>query len=167
MAVSDSEIVYSQVDGTATVLDGAGNSLVLAFVQSDITWTEETPPYTEARVRNKHASSTPILRKTGDGNVTGTMRLLISTFYGSAAVSPREAITFADGASGWTSTSRGDKKTFTLRLDLTAAAGGGAVQRVSFNYCVATNLKFDPKGADGLMSLDFDITDHENAPTYT
>lgn len=166
MAASDSEIAFSQIDGTAVWYDGGANSLTLAFVQSDIKWTEETEPYTEARVRNMHASSTPVLRKTGDGNVTGSMRLLVSSVLGSAAVTPREALTFSGGAAGWATTARGDKKAGKLVLTLNASGASGATQTVTFNYCVATNIKFDPAGAEGLMALDFDITDHENRPTY-
>lgn len=163
MAASDSTTSFSQIDCTATVYDGGGNSLVLGLVQGDAKWTIEGEPYTEAKVRNKHAS-TPVLRKTGDGNVTGSMTLLVASFVGSAAVTPYEAITLTGGASGWTTTAAGDKKAIRLVLAPSATAAGGASQSVTFAYLVPTNIQIDPAGADGLFSMSFDFTDHENAP---
>lgn len=163
MAGSDSTTSFSRVDCTATVYDGGGNSLVLGLVQADAKWTIEGAPYTEARVRNKHAS-TPVLRKTGDGNVTGSMTLLIASFFGSSAVTPYEALTLTGGAAAWTTTAAGDKKAIRLVLAASATAAGGASQSVTFAYIVPMNIQVDPAGADGLFSMSFDFTDHENEP---
>lgn len=165
MSVSDSEVSLSQVDGNATLYDGSTNSLVLAMVQSDVESTVEGKPYTEARARNLHATGTPILRVTGDGNVTGSISLLISSFYGSSAVTPYEVFTFTGGASGWTSTSRGDRQSLKLVLAVNATAAGGASQTITYNYCVFSNVKISPSGGDGLYLLTADFVDHENKPT--
>lgn len=164
MAASDSVTSFSQIDCTATLYDGGSNSLVLGLVQADAKWTIEGKPYTEARTRNQHQSPRPVLRVTGDGNVTGSMSLLVASFYGSAAVTPYEAVTLTGGASGWATTAAGDKKAVKLILAANATAASGASQTVTFAYLVATNIQIDPAGAEGLFMMTFDFTDHENEP---
>src|SRR5688572_24286056 len=115
MAQSDSTSVFSQNDGTWTILDGGSNSLEIAFTQSDLSWAIEGDPYVEAKVRNKHAS-TPVLRKTGEGNVTASGRLLVKSLYGSAAVTPYEVLTLSGGAASWATTAIGDKKALKHRV---------------------------------------------------
>lgn len=164
MSASDSSSVFSQIDGTYTIYDGSTNSLEMPFVQSDLSWALEGDPYTEARVRNKHAS-TPVLRKTGDGNVTASARLLVKSFYGSSTVTPYEVLTLSGGAATWTTTAIGDKKALKHRIDFVDPSG--ATQRVEFNYAVAMNVSIDPAGGDGLMMLSFELTDHESKPTVS
>lgn len=164
MANSDSSTNFSQVHGTCTVSDGGSNSLILDFVRSDFAWTEEGKPYTEAKVRNQH-QSTPDLVEIGDGNVTGSMRIGVTSFRGATAVKPYEAVTGTGLAAGWTTTAQGTKKA--KRFTLAFVNPAGASQTVVFNYCVCMNVNVDPAGDDGLMVLSFDFTDHENAPTVT
>jgi hypothetical protein len=152
MSASDSEISFSKVDCTCTAYDGSTNSLVIAGIQSDISLTREGTKYVEARTRDLHASGTPILRKVGDGNWTG--------------VTPREFLTFTGGASGFTSTARGDKPACKLVLAISASGAGGAIQTLTLNYCVVTSVKIDPAGADGLFMMTVEFTDHENEITF-
>lgn len=166
MAASDSTTAFSQVDGAAVFSDGTAtpNTLTVGFVQADVAWTVEGAPYTEARVRNKH-HSTPVLRKTGDGNVTGSMSLLVTSLKGDTAVTPYEFLTRTGGASAYKSTANGDKYAIKIAVTFNATDAGGASQTVTFAYVVPTSIKVDPAGGDGLMMLSFDFTDHENAPT--
>lgn len=161
MATSDSTSVLSQIDGTCTVYDGSTNSLELALVQTDPEYTIEGAPYVEAMVRKKHLPI-PVLRKTGDGNVTGSMSLLIRSFAGATAVTPYEVFTHTGLAASWTPTTIGDKPS--LRLVFAVTDPSGASQTVTFAYLVASNVKIAPSGGDGLFMLTFDFTDHENAP---
>jgi hypothetical protein len=166
MSASDSEISFSKVDCTCTAYDGSTNSLVIAGIQSDISLTREGTKYVEARTRDLHASGTPILRKVGDGNWTGSFSMLVSSFYGSTSVTPREFLTFTGGASGFTSTARGDKPACKLVLAISASGAGGAIQTLTLNYCVVTSVKIDPAGADGLFMMTVEFTDHENEITF-
>lgn len=162
MAASDSTVVFSQIDGSFVVSDGGANTLTFIFMQSDIEWTIETAPYTEARERNKHRA-TPVLRKTGDGNVTGSGSLLVASFLGSADETPYDVLTLTGTASAWATRAAGDK--IALRGVLTVTGGGGgATQTVTFAYMVFTNVKVSPSGGDGLFMLTFDFVDHENYP---
>ena len=164
MGASDTTSSFSQIDGVWTVSDGGANSLVMPFVKSDLSWALEGQPYTEARVRNKH-QSTPVLRITGDGNCTASANVGVTSFYGSSAVTPYEVLTLSGGAASWATTAVGDKKS--LRHTVVFTNPSGATQTVIFNYGVAMNISIDPAGDEGLMTLSFDLTDHENAPTVS
>lgn len=153
---------FSLVDGRATVDDGAGNSLELDLVDGEVNWTEEGAPYTEARHRNRHKSR-PILRKTGDGNVKGSLSCTIQSFRGSTGITPYEVFNRTGMGASWQNTAIGDKKASRLRLELDATAAQGAAQTVTFNYAVFENVKCDASG-DGLWKLSADFTDYENAP---
>lgn len=166
MASSDSTIAFSLTDGTVTASDGGANSLILTLVQTEINFTIEREPVTEARSRNKHLS-TPVLRKTGDGNISGSMVLLVSSFKGSADETTYEVLTMSGTASGWTTTAAGDGKTIRLTFAAVNPSTGGASQTIAFNYCYCSNVKVEPGAADGLTSISFDFTDYENYPTVT
>jgi len=166
MASSDrTDGAFSQIDGDVYIYGGSPSteSLQLKLVQGDVTHTVETEPYAEARNRNKHLS-TPILRKTGDGNVTGSVSLLVSSFKGSTAASVYEVFTGTGLAASWSSTASGDKKAKKMEMTVN---DGSLSQKLAFNYCVFTNVAVDPAGADGLYQVSADFTDHENAPTVT
>lgn len=167
MGVSDSEISLSKVDCTCTVYDGGVNSLVISMVQTDVESTVEGDKYTEAKARDLHVSGTPIIRKIGEGNVTGSMSCLVSSFAGSTAVTPYEAFTMSGLAASWTSTARGDRKALKIALDINASGSSGATQRIAYNYCVISNVSVSPSGGEGLFMLSFDFVDHETKPTIT
>ncbi len=160
MSQSDSVIPLSIVDGTLTAYDGGANSAVFPFIQTEWNWTRELAPFVEARTRNKH-HGTPVLRKTGDGNITGAFTALVATLYGLLAPSLEEILGFTNGASGWATTSAGDRKTLRIALIGNASAAGGATQTYTFNYCAFSNIKVEPGGADGLWMISADFTDHE------
>jgi hypothetical protein len=106
-----------------------------------------------------------VVRITGDGNVTASATLGVNSFYGSTSVTPYEVLTLTGGAASWTTTGTGDKKM--LRHTIVFTNPSGASQTVVFNYGIAMNIAIDPAGNDGLMSLSFDLTDLENAPTVS
>lgn len=166
MSTSDTQIPFSKIDGLLRVINGAGLSLEIIFVQSDLDWKEEGAPYTEAKTRNKH-QATPILRKTGDGNVTGSAKLLVTSFRGATVVTPYEVLTDTGLASAYTSTAAGDRKAKKLEFYVDASAAAGASQTVAFNFAVVTNVSVSPGGEDGLFGLSFDFVDHEERPTIT
>jgi hypothetical protein len=161
LGASDTTSSFSRIDGVWTVTDGGANSLIMPFVQSDLSWALEGQPWTEARTRNKH-QSTPVVRIVGDGNCTASATLGVNSFYGSTSVTPYEVLTLSGGAAGWATTAIGDKKC--LRHTIVFTNPSGATQTVVFNYGIAMNIAIDPAGNDGLMSLSFDLTDLENKP---
>jgi len=162
MSASDSAVPFSLIDGSLVLSDGSTNSLTVVFIQTEWNWTEETAPYTEARSRNKH-HTTPTARKTGDGNVTGSFMALVSSLKGSAATTVYEVLKQSGTASGWVTTGAGDKKM--IRAVLTGTNPTGATQTATFNYCIFTNIKIDPSGADNIWTVSADFTDLENEPT--
>lgn len=163
MSASDSTTSFSMIDVSMSLYDGGSNSLAVGLIQSDAKWTIEGEQHTEARVRNKHAS-TPVIRKTGDGNVTGSLTALVASMKGSAAVTLYEWLTFTGSAAGYTTTAAGDKKALRMVLTGTNPSSGGATQTVTFAYCVFSNVAIDPAGADGLWTLSADFVDYENTP---
>lgn len=162
MAASDNATIpFSQIDVTATMTDGT-NSITMNLVQNDPDWTIEGAPFVEARVRNQH-QSTPVLRKTGDGNVTFTLDMMITSFKGSTAATPYEVLTRTGLGASWGNMGGGDKPMTRITLPYNASAANGASQTVTFNYCVASNVAVTK--TDGIYHLTADIVDHENAPT--
>lgn len=164
MAGSDrTDGVFSQIDGDVYIYGGAPatESCQLKVVQGDVNYTIEGDQHTEARSRNKHLS-TPILRKTGDGNVTGSFSCLIHSFKGSSAATLYEVLTGTGLAASWSSTAYGDKKARKLVMTVN---DGSLSQVTTFNYCVFSNVAIDPAGADGLWQVSADFTDYESAPT--
>jgi len=164
MAASDSVVDFSQIDLSLVISDGSGNTLTVGLIQADGGWTIEGDTYTEGRTRGLHRS-TPVVRRTGSGNVTGNVAANVATFRGSTAVTLYDVLRFAGLASSWTTTSAGDRKTLRLVWTLNASAGGGATQTATFNYCVIENIVFDPAGSEGLGRISFDWTDLEAVDT--
>jgi hypothetical protein len=164
MAASDSTVDFSGIDATLVISDGSGNSITVSLVQADGGWTIEGDTYTEGRTRNLHRS-TPVLRRTGSGNITGSVSANIASFRGSTAATLYEVLRFAGLASSWTTTAAGDKKALRFVWTYNASSAGGATQTVTHNYCVPMNVKFDPVGSDGLGMISFDWTNHESSDT--
>lgn len=168
MSASDSTTSFSKIDCSCVLSDGGSNSVTVGLVQADPAWTVEGAKYVEARVRDTHAA-TPVLRKTGDGNVTGSITALVATLRAATSSVPSlyEILTGTGAAASWATTAAGDRKTLRMALTLNASGASGATQTVTFNYCVFSNVKIDPAGADGLCSISADFVDHENVPTIT
>ena len=165
MSASDSVVDFSGIDLSLTIYDGSGNSLAIEHMQADGGWTTEGDTYTEGRTRGLHRA-TPVLRRTGSGNVTGSISVNVSSFKGSTAAKPVDVLHFSGLASGWTTTGAGDKKALRYVWTFNASAAGGATQTVTMAACVAMNIKFDPVGSDGLGMLSWDWTDHESVPVF-
>lgn len=164
MAASDTGVPFSIIDGALVATDGAAASYTFDLVQAEVVWTVEREKWTEAMSRQKHLS-TPTARKVGDGRVTGSMTLLVSSMKGSANETAYEVLTLTGTASTWVTTGAGDMKM--IKLTLTGTNTTGATQSVAFNYAITSNVKIDPQGAEGLWSISFDFTDLENTPTIT
>lgn len=165
MATSDSVVAFSGIDGSMTIAGaGSSQSITVTLVQTDAGWTEEGTPFVEARTRNQH-QSTPVLRATGSGNCTGSINALVATVAGVTGASLYEVLTLKGLAASWTTTAAGDKKALRVVLTANASAAGGATQTMTMNYCVFSNVKVDPNGADGLWMISADFIDHENTIT--
>lgn len=165
MANLDSSIPFSgSEDESLVIKDGGANSITLTFAQGGLVVEEEQAPYVEARTRNKH-QATPVVRKTGNGNLKITLKCLVTSFKGTANVHPYEALTFSGNAAAWASTSTGDKKTLQLEHTLNSTVAGGGSQLRTYKYCVPGPVSLDPMGADGLFLLSCELTDLEEAPT--
>ena len=154
---------FSQIDGDVYIYGGtpASEYAQLTIVEGDLNFTAEGDQYAEARNRNKHLA-VPILRKTGDGNVTGSFSCKVHSFKGSTAASIYEILTGTGLAATWTSTAYGDRKTRKIEMTVN---DGSLSQKLTFAYCVFSNVQVDPAGADGLFMVSADFTDHESAPT--
>lgn len=164
MAASDNTTIpFSQIDGTLVFSDGT-NSLTCSVVQMDPDWVLEGRPFVEARVRNKH-QSTPVLRRTGDGNVTFSLDLLLTSMKGSTAATPYEWLTRTGSGASLLSVGAGDEPMTRITMTLNGSGAGAPSQTTTFAYCVARNVKVGK--VDGMYHLTADITDHENEPTVT
>ena len=164
MSASDSVIPLSLIDGSLLLASGGTESVTVPFIQTEWNWTEETAPWTEAKTRALH-HSTPVARKVGAGSITGSLMALVATLKGSTAASLYEWLTFTGSASGYTGTALGDKKALRATLTGNASAAGGATQSYIFAYCIFSNVKIEPGGADGLWTISADFTDMEESPT--
>lgn len=165
MASSDNTTTpFSQIDGQLFIESGGADSIECQLVQMDPDWTEEGETYVEARVRNQH-QSTVVLRKTGDGNCSLSLDILISSFRSLTSVTPYEALTGTGLASAWTAAGLGDRHNVRLRFLLSATGAGGAAQTITFPVCVAANTKVGK--SDGLYHLTSDITAFCTSPTIT
>lgn len=160
MASSDTTVAISQIDDAIVLSDGTGTplTLTLALVKSSATWTVPNPTKAEMRPRDLH-HSTPTLRKTGDGNVTGSLKLYIASFKGNSTKTPYEV--FTDSAS-WVTVGAGDGALVKMVITYTAAGAGGATQTATFAYCHFANVAVSYE--DGLLCLSCDFTDLENKP---
>lgn len=164
MAGSDRDNVsFSQIDLELVLSDGAGTPATcdVDLAEANFSYTVEGAPFAEVRHNNKHLT-TPAARKTGSGNVTGSITAKIASFKGSSNVTLKEALTLTGGAASWTSTGNGDKK----MLKMVATVNDGSVsQTITFAYCIFSNVQVSQSGADGLWTVSADFTDLENAPT--
>lgn len=162
MSASDSAIPVSAIDIASIVLTDGSNSLTLALApKSTLEWTEETPPYVEVMHQGKHVSGAPVLRKTGDSNVTGKIVAYVTSYLGSSNETPYEVFTGKGTAASWATTGTGDKKS--VRMVVTETVPSGASQTITFGYCVFTNVAVSWQ--DDIRVVTADFTDHENTPT--
>lgn len=155
MAASDSTIAFSTIDSVLTLYDGAAHSITVGLIQSEWQWTRTGATFVEVLVRGLHQSP-PCFRKTGDGKITGSFKAAVATLYGSAGPSLDEWLHMTDGASAYTSTGTGDRKSLKAILVTNASGAGGASQTFTFRYCVFSNIAIDPSGGIWMISADFE-----------
>lgn len=148
------------------ISDGAGNSLTLALLQgSVITWTEPGRTAVEARQQGRH-QTTPVVVETDDGNVTGSMQLLVSSWKGSSNTHPYEFLTKTGNASGYTSRGVGGAWIYRLVATFDSTVDGGGAQTATFGYVHTDSIDGDPAGVDGLTAITVNFTDYESRPTF-
>jgi hypothetical protein len=164
MSASDRvNTAFSLIDAEVQISDGAGtpDTCDLVLSSGTLTFTVEGAPYAEVKHNGKHLS-TPAARKTGHGNVTGSISAKVASFKGSSDVTLYEVLTLTGGAASWTSTGNGDKK----MVKIVVTINDGAVsQTITFAYCIFGNVQVNQNGEDGLVTVSADFTDLENAPT--
>lgn len=167
MATSDSKIVFSQIDETSIVASDYNgvHSHTLDVVKGTLSWKTSKLPSTEMRVRDQHTTTKPTIRKTGSANVTGSLTIHISSFYGAADETPYEVF---NNRAGWTPTAYGDAPTMKLLVTRNASGvnGGGATgasQTIAFNFLEVQSC--DIKDEDGILALTMEFVDYEDYPT--
>lgn len=166
MAASDSTISFADTDCRVYIEDGGSNSIEITPRLGSISWTVSAAPHAEVMHRGKH-QTTPVVRKTGSANVTGTLRIGAGTFYGSTAATPYEALMGVGAGAAWTNTAAGDMISRKIRVVATNPSSGGATQTVTFGYVVTDSCAVDMGGEEGTAAIDVSFTDHEDAPTIT
>lgn len=162
MAGSDTTVVFSGIDESIVWSDYGGvHTLTVPIVKGQLSWTVENPPKAEMMPRGQH-HSTPTVRKTGDGKVTGSIKIYCSSFVGNSAKTPYEVLT---DSAGWTTVGAGDGAMIKQVVTYNATAAGGAQQTAAFNYCTFSNVAVGLE--DGLYVISADFEDRENKPTIT
>lgn len=160
MAASDSTIVFSGIDDTIVLSDGTGTpqTITMFGVTGNLTYTMPLETVAEMRIRDQH-QSTPVVRKTGDGNVTGSIKAHITSFKGS---STKTLVDVMLGNASWLTVGAGDGRLMKMVVTYNASGAGGASQTVTFAYVRWSNVNVSYDS--GLLSLSADFTDFENAP---
>lgn len=164
MASSDLAVPLVLQDVTSLTATNGSRSVTFTFDQTAVSWSEEGKKRTEARTRGRH-ESTPMVRKTEDGNCTFSLKLLVTGFRGSTAATPYEILTFTGLCASDTTVGAGDGDLISIAMPFSASGAGGVTQTATFGYCAVSNVKIDPSGEDGKFSLTCDVMDYENHPT--
>lgn len=170
MAVLD-EVTIPFKDALVTIVlsDGVGANITLGVGQGSLTYTEEGRGVTEARDRGRH-QTIPVIVETTDGNVSGSITLLVTSLLGNANIHPYEFLTKTGNGSGLTPTARGSRHTIQMAvtIDSSAESGGGGVQTITFAYCdFAAGISMDTGGTDGLFTMTASFVDYENRPAIS
>lgn len=147
-------------DGTSP----SANTLAVYLIQGTVTWSEPGRTKVEARDRNRH-QGTPVVVETDDGNVTGSITLLCTSWKGSSNTHPYEFMTFTGTASSFASTGAGGANLIEMVLTTNSTADGGGSQTVTFAHCDFSDISVDTGGTDGLCTITANFTDYENRPT--
>ena len=149
-------------DGTITLQDKLENSIIIAFEEGDLSWSEEQPCDTVL-----DRGSIVGARRTDDMPVTGSfstkyVQLLKQTTEGNPTA--YEAMTFSGAASSWVSTLNCNNKVQCITIIYTIASkcDGEEGETITFNYCHCNKVDFSESDES---SLTFDFTDYEIKPT--
>ncbi|MFA9272132.1 MAG: hypothetical protein ACEQSX_15530 [Baekduiaceae bacterium] len=160
MAASDSTVVFSGIDDSIVLSDGTGTpqTLTMFGVTGNLTFTLPLETVAEMRIRDLH-HSTVTVRKTGDGNVTGSIKAHVSSYKGSSTKTLYEVMT---GNASWLTVGAGDGRLMKMVCTYNATGAGGASQTMTFAYVRWSNVNISYD--NGLLSLSADFTDFENQP---
>ena len=163
-ALDNSTTPFKVALTTIVVSDGGSNSLTLCLEQgSSITWSETGRTVAEAQVRGRH-QTTPVLLETTDGNVTGSVTLLVSSWKGSSNVHPYEAMTLTGNAAAWATTAIGSGRTLKWLVTTNSTVDEGGSQAATFAYVHSDSIEVGEQ--EGLYSMTVSFTDFENRPTW-
>ena len=146
--------------------DGTGtpNTITLTLEQgSSITWSETGRTVTEARARGRH-QTTPMVVETEDGNVTGSITLIVSSWLGDSNTHPYEAFTFTGNAATWTSVGGGGAPLLKWVATMNSTVDDGGSQAGTFSYVHVDSI--DVGEQEGLYTIQATFTDYENRPTW-
>lgn len=154
--------VFRYAVTTVTIKDGTGTpqTITCYLKQGSLTYSAPGRAWVEAREAGRHLA-TPVASETEDGNVTGSLSMLITSFKGNVNKHPYEVFT---GAAGFVTVGAGSKTQLEMEVAATAD-DGSTVQTGTFANCIFTveSVEF-PTDGQCLMTVNF--TDLENAPIW-
>ena len=143
--------VVAWTDGT--------DSVTCILKQGALNYVSPGPSFVEVREAGKHLA-TPIVVETEDGDTTGSITMVITSFKGSSNDHPYEVAT---GAAGWTTTGKGNRKLLTMTVTMTGADAAAPVQILTFSH-VALVLESVDMPTDGPITMTVNFTAHQNRP---
>jgi hypothetical protein len=153
---------------TLVISDGAGSpASVTATLFGEFQWDTPGPGVVEALLPGGKHQSPPVMIETNDGDCTLSFDALITSYVGSAAVHPLEALTLSGQASGWTSvTSAANGGAPTLKVQITQTHPDGTSQTITFAVARVSGLGGDLGGKDGLSQLRCTMVAPQTYPTF-
>ena len=155
---------YFRGGGSGKIIDGSGNEVAFEFEQTMLTWEVIGRTKTEARSRGRH-ESTPVIVENEDSNIALSLDFYITTFSGSSAVSPYEAMTQTGQASAWTSTAAGNAYCFKIEMTFNNTGGGGGSQTVTFDYVSKESISISEN--ENFVQGSFSGIAYQNLPTIS
>jgi hypothetical protein len=166
MPALDSSIPHVWAGAAAITIEDDGALSTSFIFEGTFTWTQVGRTVVESRKRGRHHETKPVAVETDDGDVAISMSGEITSYLGSSSTYPYELFTKSGTAASATSTIDGGAHA--VRIIYTSLEpDSGATQRATFKYCHPDSVKIDPQGADGKASMEVELTDYENAPTWT
>lgn len=143
---------------------GSGQSVNVLF-EGSVSASIVGRAVSEARHRGRHASGTPIVIETEDGNISLQISGKATSMLGSSQVSLYGAAKGQGAGAGWSSTGRGTAKLRKITLT-PKEADSGSTQSIVFNYCHCDS--FDITSDDEkFMGFTSSWTDFENYPSIS
>lgn len=147
--------------GTGKVVLGDASEVAFEFEQSFLTWTESGREVTEAMSRGRH-ETTPVLIETTDGNIEGSVDMLITTWSASSNMSVYEALSGTGLAAAVDPVGAGDAHSYKLVMTFVTPKTGES-QTITFGFCRTSSIAFDLN--EGKVQGSFSFIDYENRPT--
>jgi hypothetical protein len=152
------------VDNVTTIVleDGDADTLTIALRQAPLNYSLSGRTVVEARNAGRHAG-TPIVNQTEDGNVTGNISAIVTTFYNTTNHSLQD---FAKGiGTASAKNSVGTGTAHLVKMTATVTNEDSTTQTLVFNYCHFDTAELGDLDGQYLLTLSF--TDFENEPTIS